>query len=281
MGSTTKPFGGTENKMTRFYYASDLHIEFALPKAEFITGENLILAGDIITLVALNPIMNDARNRKNRDRINTFFNHVQQNFKRVFYLTGNHESYNFNIDMEKEYIDKYLPGVIHLNDSSYEIDDQTVIMGGTLWTDMNRNNPLTHNAVGRGMNDFRLIYSGNTGDIFTTQNAYDKHQKTLAFLTEELEKYKNKKCIVATHHAPSRQGLNAEHSGHGTIDAGYYSDLDEFILDRPQIKTWVHGHTHIQKEYKIGETNVLSNARGYEGYESCANRFTFDRWFEV
>ena len=267
--------------MTKFHYASDLHIEFALPKAENITGENLILAGDIITLVSLNPIMNDARNRKNRDRILTFFNHVQENFNRVFYLTGNHESYNFNIDMEKEYIDKYLPGVIHLNDSSYEIDDQTVILGGSLWTDMNRNNPLSHNAVGHGMNDFRLIYSGTTGDIFTTQNAYDKHQKTLAFLTEELEKYKHKNCVVVTHHAPSRLGNNPEHNDRSALDAGYSSDLDEFILDRPQIRYWVHGHTHIQKEYKIGETHVVSNARGYEGYEACAGRFTLNRSFEV
>jgi len=269
--------------MNKFHYVSDLHIEFEIPRAEDVTGDNLILAGDIITLLQLNPIMNDAVSRKKRDRFNLFFDHARQNFKRIFYVTGNHESYNFNIASEKDYISKYLPDLIHLNNSSYQIDDETVIMGGTLWTDMNRNNPIDHAAVGSGMNDFKIIYNTENDpfSIFTTSDAFVKHQNTKRFLEAELDKCKNKKCIVVTHHAPSRQGLNTDHSGHGNIDAGYYSDLDEFIIDRPQIHTWVHGHTHIQKQYKIGETNVLSNARGYEGYESCANSFTFDKWFEV
>jgi Icc-related predicted phosphoesterase len=265
-----------------FHYASDLHIEFELPRAENVTGDNLILAGDICTLLHLNPIMNDAVSRKKRDRFNLFFDHARQNFKRIFYVTGNHESYNFDIASEAGYIAKYLPDVIHLNNSSYEIDENTVILGGTLWTDMNRNNPVDHMAVSNGMNDFRLIYnSENPSNMFSTHDAYDKHLDTLSFLATSLDEYKNRKCIVVTHHAPSRQGINPDHSGYGEINAGYYSDLDEFILDHPQIHTWIHGHTHIQKSYKIGETNVLSNARGYHGYEDCARTFTFNKWFEV
>lgn len=269
--------------MTKFHYASDLHLEFALPRAEDVTGENLILAGDICTLVSLNPIMNDAGNRKKRDRFELFFRHAEENFSRVFYLTGNHEAYNFDIALEKEYIEKYLPNVIHINDSSYEFDDGTVLMGGTLWTDMGKNDPMVHLAVGGGMNDFRIIYNTEKDPfaIFTTHDAYERHQKTMKFLADELDKYKDRKVIVATHHAPSRLGINPLHNDRNSIDPGYYSDLDEFIMDRPQIRTWVHGHTHIQKEYRIGETNVLSNARGYEGYEECAERFTFDKWFEV
>lgn len=267
----------------RFYYASDLHCEFALPKAENVTGDNLILAGDIVTLLSLNPVMNDAGNRKKRDRFNLFFDTMHQNFKRIFYVTGNHESYNFNIDREAEYISKYLPGVIHLNNSSYQIDDKTIILGGTLWTDMNNDNPLDHLRVGEGMNDFRLIFKDNQDpfSMFTTQDAYKRHLETRRFIKTTLAEHATKNCIVVTHHAPSRQGLNPDHSGFGNIDAGYYSDLDDFIMTHPQITHWVHGHTHIQKEYKIGETNVLSNARGYEGYEDCASQFTFDRWFEV
>jgi UDP-2,3-diacylglucosamine pyrophosphatase LpxH len=270
--------------MTKFYYCSDLHLEFGLPRLEDITGENIILAGDILTLVSLNPIMNDAGNRKKRDRFETFFRIIQENFKRVFYITGNHEFYNFDIASEQDYISKYLPDVIPLNNSSCEFDDGTVLMGGTLWTDMNKNNPMTHEQVGKGMNDFRLIYNTENDPfaIFTTQDAYWKHWKTMAFLSTELEKYRNRKVVVATHHAPSRLGVNPEHSGRGGgIDHGYYSDLDEFILNRPEIKYWIHGHTHIQAEYDIGSTKVVSNARGYEGYESSADKFTMNKWVEV
>ena len=38
-------------------------------------------------------------------------------------------------------------------------------------------------------------------------------------------------------------------------------------MDRPQIKLWTHGHTHHAFDYVIGETRVVCNPRGYEGYE--------------
>lgn len=263
----------------KFHYMSDLHLEFGMSKPMLVEGENLILAGDITCLRCLNPVMNDAGNRKLRDRTLLFFAHMLENFKRVFYLTGNHESYNFNIDLEAQYIEKYLPGVIHLNNNSYELDDETVIMGGTLWTDMNNHNPIDMNAIGYGMNDFRLIYTGEAG-TFTPEHAYQKHLVTKQFLTDELEKYKNKKVVVATHHAPTSKGVNPFHSGNA-IDHGYYSDLEQFIMDREQIKYWVFGHTHIQKQIEIDKTKVVSNAKGYDGYEDSARTFNPNRSFKV
>lgn len=262
----------------KFYYMSDLHIEFASPRFMGISGDNLILAGDISLLKCLNPRMTDAQNRKLRDRTLTFFDIVRENFQRVFYVTGNHESYGFDINLEAEYIEKYLPGVIHLNDSSYHLDDSTVVLGGTLWTDMNKNNPLAHRVVGAGMNDFRYIEMGK--DRFYTKHAYEKHTKTMEFLTTELEANKHKNCVVVTHHSPTYRGVNPYHGGNH-LDAGYASALDEFIMDRTQVKYWVFGHTHIQSKFEIGETTLVSNARGYEGYESTATSFNPDTYFEV
>jgi len=108
-----------------------------------MTGDNLILAGDITVLRCLNPSLTDNNNKKTRDRTLKFFEFVQENFKKVYYLTGNHESYGFRIDLEKEYIEKYLPGIIHVNNSVHEIDENTVLMGGTLWTNMNNRNAHT------------------------------------------------------------------------------------------------------------------------------------------
>lgn len=263
----------------RFYYCSDLHIEFASPKAPLLEGENIILAGDISVLRCLNPVMNDAGNRKCRDRTLKFFEIIQENFKNVYYLTGNHESYNFNIDLESEYISKYLPGVIHLNDSEVQIDEKTVLLGGSLWTDFNNENPLTMEVVRRGMNDFKLIYTGEN-DSFKPEHALEKHRKTMIFLKDAVERNKNKKIVIATHHAPSFKGINRSHGGNN-LDYGYATDLSEFILDNPQIKAWVFGHTHIQTWFNVGDTVCYSNARGYEGYEKSADYFSFDKWFEV
>lgn len=269
--------------MNKFHYCSDLHLEFGMVHPTFVgmTGDNLILAGDITVLRCLNPSLTDKNNKKTRDRTLKFFEFVQENFKKVYYLTGNHESYGFRIDLEKEYIEKYLPGIIHVNNSVHEIDENTVLMGGTLWTNMNNRNAHTLASVGNGMNDFRIIYKGKD-DIWTPEDAADAFDTTFKFLDDSLEKYKDKNVIVATHHSPTGKGVNPIHSGN-SIDHGYYSNLEQYIIDHPQIKYWVFGHTHIRTELEFGSTKVVSNARGYDGYEESAKAFSRDpeRFFEV
>jgi hypothetical protein len=57
------------------------------------------------------------------------------------------------------------------------------------------------------------------------------------------------------------------------MNGGYSSDLESFIIERPQIKLWTHGHTHDPFDYMVGSTRVLCNPRGYEGYEDVADNF--------
>lgn len=64
------------------------------------------------------------------------------------------------------------------------------------------------------------------------------------------------------------------------MNGGYTSDLIDFILDRPQIKLWTHGHTHEQFDYMLGTTRVVCNPRGYDGYEDMADQFQL-KYFEV
>jgi hypothetical protein len=57
------------------------------------------------------------------------------------------------------------------------------------------------------------------------------------------------------------------------MNGGYSSELAEYILDRPKIKLWTHGHTHDVFDYMIGTTRVVCNPRGYDGYEQRAEDF--------
>jgi hypothetical protein len=82
--------------------------------------------------------------------------------------------------------------------------------------------------------------------------------------------YSEKNCVIISHHAPSYKSLNSMHSGNA-LDGAYASDLSEFILDRPQIKYWIHGHCHMNTDYQIGDCRVLSNQRGYKGESSHTN----------
>jgi predicted phosphohydrolase len=260
---------------------SDIHLEFGMNKFMPIEGENLILAGDITCLRCLHPTKMDADNRKLRDRTELFFKNAVENFNNVFYVTGNHESYGFTINREADYIREFLPSkVIHLNDSYHVLDDETVVMGGTLWTDMDNSDPMKMMLVEMYMNDFRYIYTDDKHKIeFTAANAVFRHKTTKQFLADALEKFKDKKVIVVSHHAPTYQGINREHSSN--LDPGYASNMENFILDNPNIKAWVFGHTHIQTKFQIGETMLYSNAQGYIGYENTAKTFNPDTWFEV
>ncbi len=40
---------------------------------------------------------------------------------------------------------------------------------------------------------------------------------------------------------------------HCNMIHGYSSDLNDFIMDHPQIKLWTHGHTHEDFDYMIGD----------------------------
>jgi hypothetical protein len=51
------------------------------------------------------------------------------------------------------------------------------------------------------------------------------------------------------------------------MNGAYSTDLSEFILDRPQIKVFVHGHCHDDFDYLIGTTRIVCHPRGYVNYE--------------
>ena len=83
----------------------------------------------------------------------------------------------------------------------------------------------------------------------------------------------DQRFVVVGHHAPSEQSV-AEMYKHDTLMNGnFFSNLEQFILDRPQIELWTHGHMHNPSDYKIGTTRVVCNPRGYIGHEDRAVEF--------
>jgi len=83
----------------------------------------------------------------------------------------------------------------------------------------------------------------------------------------------DRKFVVVGHHTPSMQSCHPRYRDDQIMNGGYHSDLSEFILDRPQIKLWTHGHTHELFDYMIGDTRVVCNPRGYAGHEDIADTF--------
>ena len=86
-------------------------------------------------------------------------------------------------------------------------------------------------------------------------------------------KEENKKVVMVTHHCPSTICIPEKYRGDKTMNPGYVSNLEDFILDNPQIKLWTHGHMHNVSDYMIGSTRVVCNPRGYYMYEDRADHF--------
>jgi hypothetical protein len=196
-----------------------------------------------------------------------------------------------------------------LDKEVFKLDDVTFI-GGTLWTDMNKEDPLTLYQIKSMMNDFRCVDNshrfvnfkarvlidkpvGMTDDEFmkmpehgrtkqefktrvarfSPEDAVEDHKEMMGFIQTIIEGKDNEKFVVCGHHAPSRLSTHPRYQNDTLMNGGYSSSLDEYILDHPQIKLWTHGHTHEDFDYMIGSTRIVCNPRGYDGYEERADHF--------
>jgi hypothetical protein len=82
-----------------------------------------------------------------------------------------------------------------------------------------------------------------------------------------------KTIVVCTHHAPSKGSEHPRYKHDQLMNGAYNSQLDGFVMDRPGIKLWTHGHTHEDFDYMIKGCRVVCNPRGYINYEDRADRF--------
>jgi Icc-related predicted phosphoesterase len=262
---------------------SDLHLEFADINIQNLNGADvLILSGDICVAQDLhdhiaadfNPYSQGAfadLNRKQQrvQRFRDFFKRVSFQFTNVIYVMGNHEHYHGKFDRSRQYfLDEFAKlGItnIHLLDNDTKEIDGVHFVGGTLWTDMNKGDPMTVHAIETMMNDFRVIRIANEDfRKFLPSRAIREHIKTKQYIKTVLEGLpEDARVVVVGHHAPSHMSIHEQYKHDDLMNGGYASDLSEFILDRPKIKVWTHGHMHQCFDYMIGDTRVLCNPRGY------------------
>ena len=274
--------------------ASDLHLEFGDIILKNEGADVLILSGDICiandlhdhpapeaTPTALN--INLGSRQKCSYRYRDFLKRVSDEFPKVIYVAGNHEFYHgkwvASLLHLREECAKF-PNVHFLERDTIAFDGVTFI-GGTLWTDCNKFDPLTLHALGDMMQDYNVIRNDEKGYTkLRPAHSAARHRQTVEYFRHVLSHNKENKCVVVGHHAPSTKSIPAEYTNQFSMNGGYASDLSEFILDHPQIKLWTHGHMHDPCDYLIGDTRVVCNPRGYIGYESCADHFAL-KYVEV
>lgn len=269
----------------KFALASDIHLEFGDIELNNTEGADvLVLSGDIC--IAKDLAFTDSERSQKWIK---FFQHCSEQFKNVIYVMGNHEHYHG--DFAKSYGQLY--GVlsrflnIHVMEKAFITIDDVTFVCGTLWTDMNKEDPQTLYGIKGYMNDYRIIedsanpvhYRDADGNFhvrtgkFSPEQSVTEHKAMLKLIDEVTANMPNEKFVVVGHHAPSKLSTKPKYQNDTMVNGAYSSDLSEFILDRPMIKVWTHGHTHDRYDYMIGSTRIVCNPRGYIYYEDCADSF--------
>ena len=302
---------------------SDVHLEFG--PISLTNDENadvLILSGDIC--VANDLMDNDVYGivpHKRSSMYHTFFQECSARFPVVLYVAGNHEHYHGDyaktIPRLKEKLG-YLKN-LHILDKDTFVQDDVVFVGGTLWTDMNKEDPNTLYGIKGYMNDYKIIddssevvhykvYHNKMKNVgmtdeeymalppeermyvefktrpakFSPEKSVEDHKAMLEAIDDALSAFKDgyNKFVVVGHHSPSKLSTKPQYEKDVMVNGAYSSDLSELMLDNPQIKVWTHGHTHHEFDYMIGSCRVICNPRGYDGYEDSAMNFKL-KYFDV
>jgi hypothetical protein len=277
-----------------FNLVSDLHLEWS--ELELPGGNNLLLAGDIVVADPLRYNRTDKQALTFATRARKFFDEVSKKYKQTYMVMGNHEHYTGQFEDTQQIVSEFIENYSNiqlLEKDQVDLGNNTILWGATLWSDMNKGNPIVQHAIERTINDFRgwIRHTPPNHDrpVDITGNiTMAEHSATLVELKYFLESNRFKddlKIIIMTHFGPCSKSSHPKHGINNPVNFHFYSELSELILNNPAIKVWVHGHTHDSHDYMIGDTRVICNPRGYvssNGREPPENpQFDANLTFEV
>lgn len=245
----------------RLWVFSDLHLIFAgvstplhVPSADVC-----VVAGDIHV--------------KGPERsVRWLIEHVCPHMPVVF-VSGNHEFYHeaFIEGLEDGRAAASSQSNFHfLENDEVEIDGVR-FAGSTLWSDFELmgHRPFAMHYAESRMSDYDEVrFTKRSSRRLRAVHTVRAHRDSRRFIEDFLERNRNGKSVVVTHHAPSRKSV-ADVYATDILSGAFASDLDALIVDRgPSL--WIHGHVHQRYDYKIGGTRVLCNPRGYPDEASFA-----------
>jgi predicted phosphodiesterase len=240
---------------------NDLHLEFRdfnIPELPDDAETTLVLAGDIWV--------------GTRDDFVLWIKDCCFRFKNVVMVLGNHEFYGHEINDVRRFwknVQNEIKNLFVLDDTM-QIVDGVRFIGGTLWTDMNRNDYFTKAKAKQQMNDYFQIKieAEDQGDYYgftrplTPDDTVTLHQCTTFFIRECLRVPFDGKTVVVTHHLPLFHCVHGKYFNHD-MNGAYASDLED-IFREYDFDIWFHGHTHETIKLKdIYGKDIWCNPRGY------------------
>jgi Icc-related predicted phosphoesterase len=230
-------------------YVSDIHLEFTDNRDLVMNnwksvGDVLVLAGDICS-------------KRKIERLYEFLELIKGHHKHVIYVPGNHEYYGSDLATLKEeqgVIKQISPNVFCINNHTLTIEGVSFICS-TMWSGISF-------VAAQYLSDYRAIKD------YTFNDENEIHENSVKFLNEEIQKQKEEgnKIVVVTHHLPSFQCISEKYKGN-PINSGFAGNEDAIMQNHPEIKYWIHGHSHDRSTFQINQSLVCRNPLGYVQYD--------------
>lgn len=243
----------------KFTIISDLHGEIGIIKRQEYQEETILL------------IPGDIHESRRTNQYREILEVLTSKFTEVVMVAGNHEYYGSNFVKTHRVLKAFEQEFsnFHFLNDEFRIFGDVLVLGGTLWTDYDKSNPITKLQAQLGMNDYRNIRTGPPEQYWQRKVMPDDleflHFKTKDFLQKCLDNQRetcdNLKTVVMTHHAPSFASIDPQYKG-DNLNGCYCSDMDYFV-DSLGVNVWIHGHVHSSHDYMLGDTRVICNPLGY------------------
>lgn len=221
----------------KIWTLSDLHVDVVTAPELYVHPEHdlIIMAGDLAD-GSYDPVPWLLEQFSDEER------------RRLVYVAGNHDRYAIGLEAVPAHLRRLrdATGIVTLDRETIEIEGRRIV-GCTMWSPLA---PSLDNLDG----DLAAIPHFN-GDAWRA--AHERDRRWLEETVVEGD-------IVVTHHSPAWSGLDPrmQHKPElMRLASGYYADLTDLIEQR-QPELWIHGHTHVTREYQVAETRVVSNAHG-------------------
>lgn len=186
----------------------------------------------------------------------------------LVYVAGNHEFYGSDLVTTYEHLSSLAQGTrIHVLERSEYVHDGVRFLGCTLWSDHRLLDSPEDRAQGidlatRLIRDFSHIkIAPDFPDLFTPAISQLVFLQTVAWLEDCFSRDSSMPTVVVSHFAPTRSSISPAFAG-SPINSSFVSDLEARIKDW-QPALWLHGHTHGSFDYRVGNTRVVCNPRGY------------------
>lgn len=186
----------------------------------------------------------------------------------TLFVAGNHEHYGSDLVSTHKALRAHARGSrVQVLERNAWLHQGVRFLGCTLWSDYRLYGSPEERAEGLEqapvfMHDFvRIRLAPDFDTMLSPATCQLLFEESVAWLEDQFAQPFDGPTVVVTHFAPSPASVHPRFAG-SPLNACFVSDLEEEMRRwRPAL--WVHGHTHDSFDYRVGETRVVCNPRGY------------------